>query len=110
MSAAEVNPFYLLEPSGELLLDMSECAYEHVRTVLAMAMAVETIYLLGQLLRQLVCAHSEACARRARVVYVGLNLRILRIDAQSETDFRVLLACSFVQTLVLSERVERKMA
>ena len=104
MTTAKVDPLQLREPEGKLLLNVLQGALEDIGTTLAMAMAMETLDVLGQLLGQLVGHHTKTGAGSTGIVQQRTHLGILRIDAQS---YRA-LPCPLMEPFILTERVERQ--
>ena len=109
VTATKVYPLQLWEPLRKLFLYMCECALKHIRPALAMAMAVEAVEILGQLLRQLIGGDAKACAGCTGIVQVGADLRIFGIHTQTNAHSCVLLLHAVVQTAILRQRVKRQM-
>ena len=107
MSATEVYPFQLREPLRELFLDVLKGTPEDVGTTLTMAVAMESGYVGRQGLRQLVGGDAEPGAGSARVVEQSPDLTVFRVNPKTELQLRVNLECTFMETPVLSERIER---
>ena len=83
--AAHVEPFDPVEVLAEMFFDGLERQFQVVRTRLAQNVEVQPVDTCGKLL-QLVGRDTEARARDARVIEVGLHGRILRVDAQAARD------------------------
>ena len=104
VTTAKVDPLQLREPAGKLLLNVLQGALEDIGTALTMAMAMETLDVLGQMLGQLVGHHTKTGAGSTGIVQQRTHLGILRIDAQS---YRA-LPCPLMEPFILTERVERQ--
>ena len=85
---------------------MAESAAEHVASALAVAVAVETLDAVGQLLGQFLSRNAEARARSTGVVEQRLHLGVARVHPQSEAKARIGQPCTLVVALVLRERIE----
>ena len=68
MSAAEIDPFELGEPFGELLLDMGQRPLKHICPTLAMTMTMKTADILRQRLRQFVGRYPKTGAWSTRII------------------------------------------
>src|SRR5574344_1155036 len=68
VTSAEVYPFKLGKPLGELVLNMDKCALEHIRPALAMAMAMKSLDVGRKCRGQFVGRDTESCPGRARVI------------------------------------------
>ncbi len=89
---------------------MSQGTHKHVRSVLAMAMTMKSLYVRRQCLRQSVSTDAEAGARRTGIIDIGLYLGIFRIDTQTKTYIGIDHPHPIVQARILRKRVERKTA
>ena len=105
MTATEINPLYLREPSRKFVFDVLQGSLKNVGTALAMAMTVEAANVTGQLLGQLVGTDTKACAWSARIIKQRAHLRVFRIDTQAQRA----LPCPTMIPLVLRKRIERQM-
>ena len=75
------NPLQLREPPRELSFDMRQRALEHVCPTLAMAVTMEALDILRQLLWQLVGRDTEPCTRGTGVIEQRFHLGIFGIHA-----------------------------
>ena len=97
MTTTKVDPLNLREPLRELLFDMLQRALKDVAATLTMTMAMETLDIAGQRVRQFVGRNTKAGAWSTGIVEQRLYLRILRIDAQSQRA----RSCPFMEPLIL---------
>ena len=72
---------------------MAERARENVGPAFAMTMAMEPLYVVGQLRWQLVGANPEPCAWRAWIVDVCPHFAVFRVDTQSKAQGAISLQC-----------------
>ena len=68
MSASQIEPFDLVEPTRELLLEMLQTMLQRIRTAFAMIVAMEPLDATRQMVWQLVGCDSKACAWSARII------------------------------------------
>ena len=83
VSAAEVEPFYFVEPFAELAFYMLQGMIQGVRCAFAVAVAMEAFNAFGQDFRQFVSGDAEARAGGAGVVEFSLYLAVFGIDTQT---------------------------
>ena len=85
VAAAEVHPLQAREPTGEFLLDVHQRTFKNIGTALAVAVAVEAVYLVPSLEAfQFVGRNAEASAGSTGVVEVSAHLGILGVDAKAD--------------------------
>ncbi len=106
--AAHVEPFTLLDEVGELFLRGLQTAFEGIAVVLAEHVEVQPLDAFGQRVGHVVAQDAESRARHGGVVEVGLDFRILGVDAQSEGDLLGEGGGLLAEPVVLPQRVERQ--
>ena len=97
VTATQVEPFQLWEPTREMLFDVYQRALQHVGTALAVAMTVESFDVRGQYFRQLVGSDTKASSWCTRIVEQRAHLTIFRVNTQTQR-----ASCStLMETVVL---------
>ena len=110
MPATKINPFQLWEPLGKLFLDMYQGALEDICPTLAMTMTMETFYIVGQLIGQLIGCNAKTTSGSTWIIKQRTHFGISRIDTQTTIDLRIYLPHPLMITGILRQGIERKMA
>ena len=83
VSSAEVEPLHFAEIPAELFLYVRNRPFKHISTLLAHRMEMQALDTVKLALLEIIERDAQPRARKARIVNIGLYLRIFGVAAQS---------------------------